>query len=314
MIVLSYKSLERNQPEVQSAVDFPGGSGSGTRRFVFWDLGTTPVFDIYPATWLYRCKPFEKKQSGGDNIVSRTVAGTHYWTGLQWGNFNPDGGAFQATLPGNGIFLSAGGGSATHRYSMWQPYPSGAGGAPNSDFQFQEVSAFQNDETNSNGATVRWGQPTATIAIAENLGGDHYRHRFYYDALDSTSKLIDVDVTGQSGWTSNYPPPHPCIAMGQSTWNTYTDNHEEFCGWMWGVMWFQAILNLSDAVALSALETNAAVLAYCVSHGISAPWFLSVNPTPNLGSYVFPDYSGRNNHGLWVDGGVQGNRPSLRLR
>lgn len=286
--------------ETLNALDWPGGSGTGVRRMVVWE---DPAENLYPSSWLYWCRPFEKKQSGGNGTTSRTISGTHYWTGWEFGNREPDGGAYQATLPSNGIFQSGSGG-ATRRYAMFQPYPSPA---PNGDSQFQEVSAFQADTTNGDTTAPRWGQDNACFAVCTNVGGSNRKHDFYYDAIADDTKLITVT----SSWSDDQDPQHKTISIGQSTWNSYTDNHEEFCGWMWGFSRFQAALTLTQGKAILACTTNAQVLAYCAANGLSSALkFLSVNPTRNDGGSTFLDYSGNSNHGLWIDAGILANRPA----
>lgn len=299
----------------RTALDWPGGSGTGVRRLIYWALGSqaSPSFWLYPvngsnggSTIMYRSKPFEKKQSGGNGTTSRTITGTHYFTGVGVGNSEPDGGQFQTSLPGNGIFVSGGGGS-THQYGMWQPIPTSP---PDGDTQAEEVSVFANDLTNGGTAIPRWGSWGVRLAISQRTGTNDYQHKYWYDLLDDVNKTITV-AQNFSQWTSNGVPPHPIIMVGQSTWVTYTDNHEEYCGPMRGFIWWNVdTISLSDLQAIAALETDAAVLAYCTTHSVPTPWFLNMNPKRNDAGTQFTDYSGNSHHGTWADDSSVSNRPT----
>ena len=71
-----------------------------------------------------------------------------------------------------------------------------------------------------------------------------------------------------------------------------------------GIQVYSSFLSQADIVALAALETDAAVLAYCAANGITSLWYLNMNPTPT----DVTDKSGNEHHGSWTAGA---GRPAL---
>jgi len=230
-------------------LEWPGDGA--VRRMLYW----SSPFSMYPATYLF--KVYQRNQ------VSGVGDGSRYYTTFFWGN--------------NGEFVW--GSNYDKSYYGAHPYPSPA---PSGNGKW-EISADASDfVTRDNGSSpyVTNNAWYSQAFVATNLGGGNYRQKFYI-ALPSvaSSNTITNDTTAP------VTPPSPAIVVGQApnyngaSWGGYS-RWEEQNAIIRGIQFYNVALTESQIVALAALETDAAVLAKCTELGISAPWYLNMNPTP----------------------------------
>jgi hypothetical protein len=165
------------------------------------------------------------------------------------------------------------------------PYPEGVGnpGTRNGTESGKwEISVDANDFTELDNSTApypTYDQWYSQALRVQSTGGNNSEQK-YWVALPSTAN--NATITHNSS-TARAVPPSPCIIWGQTpnngsnrSWGGYT-RYEEQNARIRGVQIYTSALTEAQIVALSALETNAAVLAYCAANSISSLWYLNMN-------------------------------------
>jgi hypothetical protein len=248
------------------------------RRMLYW----SSPFAMIPATYLF--KVYQRNQ------VTGVGDGSRYYTTFFWGN----NGAFDWGTDYSESFYGC------HPYPVTAPTGNGK----------WEISMYHWDHITRDDASEPYVTNDAWYSqafVAQDLGGNDYYHRFYINLPDVTTtwRITDtiIDITP-------YPvvPPTPAIMMGQApnvggvSWGGYS-RWEEQNAIIRGIQFYNVALTESQILALSSLQTDAQVLAKCIELGISAPWYLNMNPIPA----DVTDQSGNAHHPSW-DGTA---RPTL---
>lgn len=133
--------------------------------------------------------------------------------------------------------------------------------------------------------------------------GSDSRHRVYVDVMNNPSQVIEQAVN-----TASIPALTAAYYFGCSDWRadqpTTGQNDETPNGIHRGYILFDTELTAAHIIALAALTTNAAVLAYCASNSLTGNlWYLNMNPTPT----DVTDKSGAGHNPSWANS----NRPAL---
>ena len=283
------EALAFSAAQTSSVTTGGGGSGALTgldwdgtapaRRMLFWNSALPPAA---PMTYLF--KVFQRAQ------VKFQPDGTTL--------YRPDGNQYYTTFfRGNNGRFDWGTGWETSYYGC-HPYPVPST-LPNPGPGRWEISVdaadlvTRDDGSSPNVVNNAWYNQAV---IVQNTGGSSYQHRFYIN-LPSVATVNRLTYT-RSGITT---PPSDAIVMGQApdfngkSWGGY-DDWEEQNAIIRGIIIFSSALTEAQAVALSALEYDSDVLAYCTANGLtSALWFLNMNPTPT----DVTDKSGKGHHGSW---------------
>lgn len=254
------------------------GSGTVRRMLVF----TSPP-PIYPLTFLHKAFP--------RNQVNTRADGNRYSTGFFWGN--------------NGSFTWNGGAAGTYYGAHPYPIPAPTG---NGKFEISIYSADFVERDDGSEPFVTFDRWYSHGFVATRLSASDTHHKLFVDLPSvATADTITVDITGDSNWAAT-DPPSPCICIGQApnvggvSWGGYP-GWEEYNGILRGLQIHVGGLSQAQVLTLEACETDAEVLAACISLGIDPPWHLCMNPTPT----DVTDKSGNGHHPSW-DGAA---RPTL---
>jgi hypothetical protein len=264
---MGYEMLLLNvPPPTQTGLDWDGTAPG--RRMLYW---SSPL-SMYPATYLF--KVYQRNQ------VTRSP-NNRYYTTFFWGN--------------NGEFDW--GAEYGQSYYGAQPYPSPA----NSNDGKWEISVIANDFITRDDGSSPYVTNNAWYSqafVAENAGGSTRHHKFYI-ALPSVSTANTITADHFGG---DDVPPSPALMFGQApddgaglSWGHYP-GWEEQNAIIRGIQVYSSVLTEAQIVDLSAMETDAEVLAYCSSESITSLWLLLMNPTPT----DVTDKSGNARHGSWA--------------
>lgn len=242
-------------------------NGTGTaRRMLYW---LTPPA-MYSMTYLF--KVFQRQQVG---------TADRYYTTFFWGNNGPFGW----------------GAGYDRSYYGAHPYPvPAATGDGKWEISASAADFFTLDDATSPYITM--GAWFSQAFRATDSGGGVFEHKFWVNLPSTTTANTITQVpTGAA-----VVPPTPAIVMGQApdngsglSWGGYP-RWEEQNAIIRGIQMHTSSLTQAQIVALSAIDTDAAVLAYCSANGIATPWFLNMNPTPT----DVTDKSGNARHGSWA--------------
>lgn len=185
-----------------------------------------------------------------------------------------------------------GGFSGGADYFGTHPYPP-TGGSSGAVHKW-EVSANGGDDTtdeNANDTTVTKGQWYSQASVAQNIAGDG-NIDYYWDLATDTGRLIN---TVMSGFPLANSANSPAFTYGDAWWSP---QNERLSGYLRGIQIYQEALSLTHISALSLLETDAAVLAYCSANSITSLWYLNMNPTAT----DVTDKSGNGHDMVWASG------------
>lgn len=143
-------------------------------------------------------------------------------------------------------------------------------------------------------------------AHARSVGtsGSNLVHKFYLDQINNPSQVISQSILSSNLAAAGSTP---AFYIGASDWRSgqggATSNDETPSGVIRGIQLYNAELTSGQIAALSALDTDAAVLSYCTANSITSLWYLNMNPTPS----DVTDKSGNGRNPTWANS----NRPTL---
>lgn len=122
------------------------------------------------------------------------------------------------------------------------------------------------------------------------------QHTYYADLASRPTEFIRQSVTTAS-IGSGTGSGGPFGYLGAHDWTATGSTNEECPSGVYrGFQSYQpALTNTTHITALSKLETDGEVLAYCSANGITAPKYLCMNPTPT----DVTDKSGNGNNPSW---------------
>lgn len=172
-----------------------------------------------------------------------------------------------ASAQGDGGFSGA-------NYRIATPYPpTGGSGGEDHKWSIGDLGTDYYVDSNSNNTDViKDGSWYAQAFLLETVGGDGVL-KFYWDLLEDTGRIIEKT---DSGSPIAHHANSPEIIFGDARWAALA---ERLSGEIRGFEIYTSLISTTHLVALSALESDAAVLDYCTANSISAPWFLNINPT-----------------------------------
>lgn len=262
---------DSSSASIGSAATLTGLDWDGTapgRRMLYWS--SPPA--AYSMTYLF--KVYQRNQ------VTNRADTSRYYTTFFHGN--------------NGAFVW--GGSYANSYYGCHPYPipEDAGDGK------WEISVDAGDLTTRDDGSAPYvvnNQWYSQAVIATNMGGSNRRIKFYI-ALPSVATVNTLTYNSSNGYTT---PPTPAIMIGQAPDNGSGQSWGGYSGWeeqnaiIRGIQIYASALTEAQVLALSALDTDAAVLAYCATQSLT-PWYLNMNPTPT----DVTDKSGSAHHGSWA--------------
>jgi hypothetical protein len=182
--------------------------------------------------------------------------------------------------------------SGGNYYGM-HPYPNPP---PSGTAHLWEIAVEAQDFTNGTTAYDQWFSQAARVWGDVNAVKEHY---FYWNLPNTDSGNIVHRQSDSS--INNGAFPSPVISFGDAPWN---QGVETYYGIIRGIQIYDVLLTTSQINQLVGLDTDAAVLAKCTELGISAPWYLNVNPTPS----DISDKSGNGHDPSWWN---SGSKPSL---
>lgn len=249
-----------------SGLLFASNSGIDSSIKGGWYLGGSALPDIAPLTIILKALPFAQEVVSGHSTYF-----TFFFHGRSDGAFVPNSDYFGC-----------------------HPYPD----PPTSGVPAKwEVSASGTDDItdeNGNNTSVEFGRWHRQATVVRPGSGSDDIIDFYWDLGTSSNRLISHTASG--GLVNSAVTPR--LFFGETYWAT-----ERASGVLRGIQVYQAALSLAHVEALSALETDAEVLAYCSANSIT-PWYVNMNQTPD----DITDKSGAGHHGTWMDAS---NKPRL---
>ncbi len=177
--------------------------------------------------------------------------------------------------------------------------PDYVGFCPYSDMKWEISAEGGDDRTDENGNNTDVVYNTWIRQAGVNRPGSGSRtiSDYYWDLGAGTNRVISRETSDPGGLVNSANSPH--VMWGENLWST-----ERMNGRLRGIQLYAADLtaggtSTAHIVALSALETNAQVLAYCAANGITSLWYLNMNPTPD----DISDKSGNGRNPAWQDAG-----------
>lgn len=255
------------------------------RRMLYWH-SPPAAYGTGNAGMTYLFKVFQRAQ------VANRLDGTQYYTNFFWGNDGAFSGYFYGAHPypvnADGSLDGSGAGKfeiSTHfvDYLFRDSY----GGT-----QDQAGIAAQPNVTNN-----QW-YPQAFKATRS---GSVFTHKYFLN-LPSVAAADTMTFGFDDSTWLNSAPATPAIVIGQAPDNGAGLSWGGYSGWeeqnaiIRGIQIYDGGLSEAHIVALSALDSDAAVLAYCTANSLAAPWYLNMNPTPT----DVTDKSGNGHHGSWA--------------
>ena len=191
---------------------------------------------------------------------------------------------------GDGTFIG------DNTYFGCHPYPKTGTSAGTT--HWWEVSIEGADDVtdeNANDTTVEYDRWYSQFAVSQNVASQGLVD-FYYDLDAGTSRRINHTMAFQQFADAT---DSPCLVFGDAPWSI---NNERLSGVLRSLVIVQGGLTTTQATAIHALTSDAAVVSYCAANGIT-PWYVNINPTPD----DISDKSGAGNSPAWINA----NRPTL---
>ena len=264
-------------PSAKTGLDWDGTAPG--RRQILW---STPP-NMHPATYLL--KIYQRQQ-----VTSPSTE--RYYTTFFWGN--------------NGLFEYGAG--YDRSFYGFHPYPIPANtGDGKWEISVAATDYYDRDDVANSEPYAEVNRWYNQACIARLVSGTTYEYKFYIDL-----PLVDpyYTITKQINAAAT-TPPSPALMVGQApddgsggSWGHYA-RWEEQNAIIRGWQVYEGVLTEAQILYLSALETDAEVLARCSSLGISNLWYLNMNWT--VGD--ISDKSGNNHNPIWV--GAE--RPTLHV-